>query len=387
MRPKLNDLPSPGRKVSVRRKFRNQTTPKSVDGEIVTVLGHKGAMVRTSDNGKVDFYRWNDITDVVRIPRRSSPNATLGDAIGTELEKKKAELRVVEPLAIAPEPAKAPPLPKKPAPKPEPVQADRSPAPVPYPFQKPTKPPRAPVIEPAPSPPVAVVQKLSTVPTLTLAEAIAEIEPEYTEADDRAGGALFKKAEPSKPTRKSPPIATRTRYQRVPTQIGSLFKMVRITGGFYQHEFAELLGPDVPNQSAVSLIELGLSLPSDRTLIEFAKLSPATPLEMLIRFRDSALAGGVPIARSAPEVVAETRVPMLPPEPPPAQPPIPPPAPEPPPAPTPAPSPAPAPEASELDGFSEFLLQVAEISPMPKGKDERARWLAAARKMWEARSR
>jgi transcriptional regulator with XRE-family HTH domain len=396
MRPKRNMYPDPGRPVKVRRKHSSRATPVAVDGVIESVLGHKGAMVRTNDNGKVQFYRWTEITDVVTIPRRSSAKATLGDVIGPELEAKRAELKVVPPLALAPEPP-AVSKPVKPVP-PKPVEIRPAALqPVKPNFQKPIKPPIL-SHEDRPS--------------------------EYSTADD-GGPGLFKEAEPAKEevildnleavtkpapvsaTRKRPPAMVSARLEHFPTVIGTLIKTTRLAEKMYQHEFGPLIGLA---QASLSRIELGSALPGDEVLARFAQLQLVKGITLadLRAMRDAgrrgratidvedALLESAPAPEPEPSPAPESEPSPAPELPPPPVIPLgplaglphlyvdPEPVPQLPPPPPVPPLPQPA---SEVGDFSSFLLQLTEFSPMPSGKEERARWLDAARKMWEARAR
>ena len=149
--------------------------------------------------------------------------------------------------------------------------------------------------------------------------------------------------------------------------VGAILRAERLKKALSQYEAADRAG--VPNRRLCN-IELGEDLPSDDELI---KLSDALgiSLDQLIEAREREL---------HPESAAYYNSPE---------------APEPEPNPEPerepemvaAPAPAPvaevAPTTTKVQEFTEFMEKLEELKPMPANRVERARWLRAARELFE----
>lgn len=137
-----------------------------------------------------------------------------------------------------------------------------------------------------------------------------------------------------------------------PTPIGDAFRAYRLRRGYAQNEMADRLGV---TGSTLSQVELGDRIPNDDLILAFAE-ETATPLDELIKLRETSR---VPIAAPAPTPIAEP--------------------------PAPAPAPPPPPKRALLP-FSEVVVAVEAIVPMPEAAEKRARWIQVVTELYELRA-
>jgi transcriptional regulator with XRE-family HTH domain len=148
-----------------------------------------------------------------------------------------------------------------------------------------------------------------------------------------------------------------------PTPIGDAFRAYRLRQGHAQNEMADRL--DITG-STLSQIELGDMVPNDDLILAFAEES-GTPLDELIKLRENS------------RVPPKSAVLSIPPAP------SPPPSPPAPSATLPAFPPPPAAGKPSPRPFSEIVMAVEALVPMPADAARRARWIQVVTELYELR--